>query len=102
MLLADDYDKIRGAPATPGVMTKYEFTSIIGLRTTHIANGAPPLVELPADFQVESNYELRAVAIRELREGKLPFIVKRTLPNGQPVYCRVRDLDLAAVRHMMR
>lgn len=102
MQLPDDLDKVRDAPATAGrVMTKYEFDQIVGLRTTHLSKGAPFYVDVPDGFHIESNLELRDVALRELRERKLPYIVKRTLPSGGVEYCRVALMDLAAVEHLM-
>jgi hypothetical protein len=46
--------------------------------------------------------ELRQIALKELTEGKLPFIVQRELPNKKKEHYRVRDLDLVAVRDRMR
>jgi hypothetical protein len=46
--------------------------------------------------------ELRQVALEELKQGKLPFIIERYLPNKKKEYYRVRDLDLVAVRDRMR
>jgi hypothetical protein len=46
--------------------------------------------------------ELRQIALRELQEGKLPFIIKRPLPNNKYEYYRIKDLDLTAVQYMMR
>jgi DNA-directed RNA polymerase I, II, and III subunit RPABC2 len=111
MNLVDDYVHIRESLAKPGaanakpqssVMTKYEFNQIIGLRTMHLSKGAPPMVDVPKDFVIKSNTELRALAVRELADGRLPNIVKRTMPNGKIEYWRVGDLDLCAVRHLMR
>jgi len=84
------------------IMTKYEFTSMISLRTMHLSKGAPPLVDLPADFRIRGNMELRSVALRELREGRLPYIVRRMMPNGKPEYLRIAEMDLAGVRHLIR
>ena len=44
--------------------------------------------------------ELRKIAIKELKEGKLPFIVKRPLQNNKYDLYRVRDLDLVAIQYM--
>ena len=46
--------------------------------------------------------ELRQVALEELRQGRLPFIVERSLPNRKKEFYRVRDLDLVAVRDRIR
>jgi hypothetical protein len=46
--------------------------------------------------------ELRKIALKELREGKLPYIIKRPLPNNKFEYYRIKDLDLVAVQYMIR
>lgn len=83
-------------------MTKYEFDQLIGLRTMHLSKGAIPFVDIPADYRIKSNIELRKIAIRELLEGKLPYIIERPMPDKKSEYWRVKDLSLQAVRHMIR
>lgn len=106
--IADDVVKV--AAAIDGgtemrslpLMTKYEFDEVIGLRTMHLSKGAPPLVDMPADFKITSNMQLREVALRELESRRLPYIIKRPMPHGKAEYVRVEDLDLTAVRHLFR
>ncbi len=81
------------------IMTKYEFDKIIGIRTTQIANGGIPFVKI--DHNVKSNMELREVAIEELKQGKLPFLLERILPNNKSEFIRIRDLDLINVKYLM-
>lgn len=83
-------------------LTKYEFNQIIGLRTMHLSKGAIPLVELPEGFAVKSNMDLRQIALQEIKESKLPYIVKRKMPNGKYEYWKLVDLQLTAVRHLLR
>jgi DNA-directed RNA polymerase subunit K/omega len=83
------------------IMTIYEFDKIIALRTQQIASGAPLFInDMTTD--VKSNMELRQIALKELTEGQLPFMVERKLPNNKKEYYRVRDLDLVAVRDRIR
>lgn len=107
----DDVQKVAQAANTSGdagtlrslpIMTKYEFDQVIGLRTMHLSKGAPPLVEVPSDFRITTNMHLREIALREMQEHRLPYIIKRPLPNGKTEYVRVGDLDLTAVQHLMR
>jgi len=83
------------------IMTKYELSDIISIRATQLALGAQPFVDVTG-LNIESNMELRKVAIQEIREGKFPFILKRPLPNNKYEYFRIRDMDLVAVQHMLR
>jgi len=83
------------------IMTIYEFDKIIALRTQQIASGAPLFInDMTTD--IKSNMELRQIALKELTEGRLPFMVERKLPNNKKEYYRVRDLDLVAVRDRIR
>jgi len=80
------------------LMNKYEFNQIIGLRTIQLASGMIPFVNI--EYNIKSNMELRKIALEELKQGKLPYIIKRPLPNGFE-YVRVKDLDLIQVRDMI-
>lgn len=84
------------------LLTKYEFNSIISLRTMHLSNMAIPMVQLPEGFKIEKNMDLRRIALQELQEGKLPYMVKRTFPNKKVEYVKLKDMDLTAVRGLMR
>ena len=83
-------------------MTKYEFDQLIGLRTMHLSKGAVPFIDLPADFTIKSNMDLRLIAIEELKNGKLPYIIERPMPNKKSEFWRVRDLSLQSIRHIIR
>ncbi|MFZ9221093.1 MAG: hypothetical protein ACO22Y_06205 [Sediminibacterium sp.] len=104
--IIDDIQKVRSANineyrSTP-VMTKYEFNQLISLRVTHLANGAIPFVQMPEEMKVTSNMELRRIALQELREGKLPYLVKRTMPNNKIEYWKIKEMDLTAIRTLLR
>jgi DNA-directed RNA polymerase subunit K/omega len=83
------------------IMTIYEFDKVIALRTQQIASGAPLFIN-NITTDVKSNMELRQIALKELTEGRLPFMIERKLPNNKKDYYRVRDLDLVAVRDRIR
>lgn len=104
--IVDDIQKVRSANTSEyrssPVMTKYEYNQLISLRVTHLANGAIPFVQMPEDMKVTSNMELRRIALMELREGKLPYLVKRTMPNNKIEYWKIKDMDLTAVRTLLR
>ena len=73
---------------------------IIGIRTQQLSSGATPFIGNIKN--VSSNMELRQVALEELKQGKLPFIIERVLPNKKKEHYRVRDLDLVAIRDRIR
>lgn len=101
----DDASKILANISKPKVskmiMTKYEFDQIIGLRTMQLSHGSVSFVNTD-NLTIKSNMELRQIALQELKEGKLPFIIKRPLPNNNYEHVRVKDLDLTAVKYMIR
>jgi DNA-directed RNA polymerase subunit K/omega len=72
------------------VLTKYEYTRIIGMRTQQLSEGARPYIEVPDQFIIEDNY---LIAEEEFKQRKLPFIIGRPLPNGGCEYWRVTDLE---------
>lgn len=86
------------------IMTIYEFDKIIALRTQQIASGAPLFIDSAQSGieNIKSNMELRQIALKELIDGRLPFIVERKLPNNKKEYYRVKDLDLVAIRDRIR
>lgn len=101
----DDYNKVMANIDKPKIskpiMTKYEFDQIISIRANQLALGAQAFVDI-RDKKIQSNMQLREIALLELKEGKLPYIIKRPMPNNKHEYYRVRDLDLTAVQYMMR
>lgn len=104
--IQDDIQKIRAADRSTYVtlpwLTKYEFDQVIGLRTMQLSKGAVPFVKLPPGFSIKSNMELRKVAIDELKQARLPYMIKRPLPSGKAEYWPVDELALDAVVHLMR
>jgi len=80
-------------------MTKYEFNAIISLRTSQLSLGTIPFVDIKDN--IKSNMDLRKIALEELKQNKIPYIVKRPLPNNKYEYVRVKDLNLSAVKYMM-
>jgi len=61
---------------TTPYMTKYERARILGTRALQISMNAPVLVDL------EGETDPLQIAIKELREKKIPLIVRRYLPDG--------------------
>lgn len=68
-------------------LTKYEYTRIIGFRANQLSQGAQPFINVP-----EHVSDVREIARLELAEKRLPFIIKRPLPDGSHEYWRLQDL----------
>ncbi|XP_059147140.1 DNA-directed RNA polymerases I, II, and III subunit RPABC2-like isoform X1 [Physella acuta] len=61
---------------TTKYMTKYERARVLGTRALQIAMCAPVMVEL------EGETDPLAIAMKELKARKIPFIIRRYLPDG--------------------
>lgn len=70
-------------------LTKYEKARILGERAKQINLGAKPLIELEPD--IIDGY---LIALREFDEKKIPFIIKRPMPNGGCEYWKCKDLEI--------
>jgi DNA-directed RNA polymerase I, II, and III subunit RPABC2 len=68
-------------------LTNYEKTKIIGLRANQISKGSIPFIAVPKHIT-----DVKDIAKLELEQKRLPFIIKRPLPNGQFEYWRLADL----------
>jgi DNA-directed RNA polymerase I, II, and III subunit RPABC2 len=69
-------------------LTKYEKARVLGQRAKQIETGAKPLVKVP-----ENIIDGYIIAELELREKKIPFIIKRPIPGGAFEYWHLRDLE---------
>lgn len=67
-------------------LTKYECTKVIGLRAQQLASGMPSFVNTHQMTNVID------IAIKELNENKIPFIIRRPLPDGKFEYWRLSEL----------
>lgn len=74
---------------TPPFLTKYEKARILGERAKQLGAGAKPFIEVE-----ESLIDEYTIAVLELQQGKLPFIIKRPLPNGGCEYWKLADLEI--------
>uniref|UniRef100_A0A8R1V873 DNA-directed RNA polymerases I, II, and III subunit RPABC2 n=1 Tax=Pristionchus pacificus TaxID=54126 RepID=A0A8R1V873_PRIPA len=61
---------------TTPYMTKYERARVLGTRALQIAMGAPVMVEL------EGETDPLEIARKELKQRRIPIIVRRYLPDG--------------------
>lgn len=68
-------------------LTIFEKTKILGFRANQLSQGARPYVDVP-------EYVTKAIEIAhlELEQRRLPFILKRPMPDGSFEYWRLSDL----------
>ncbi len=68
-------------------LTQFEKTRILGFRTNQLAQGAIPYVLVPDHIR-----NVLDIAKMELEQRRLPFIIKRPMPDGSFEYWRLSDL----------
>jgi DNA-directed RNA polymerase I, II, and III subunit RPABC2 len=73
---------------TLSFLTKYEKARILGERARQINAGATPFIQVE-NFMIDGYL----IALKELEEKKIPFIIKRPLPNGGCEYWKLKDLE---------
>eukprot|EP00866_Antonospora_locustae_P000192 jgi/Antlo1/192/927 len=61
---------------TSARMTKYEKAYVLGVRSAQLSMNAPPLVDIGEETDA---FE---IAVQELRERKIPFVIRRKLPDS--------------------
>jgi len=84
-----NYNIIDPLHKTIPFLTKYEKARIIGIRAKQINSGAKPFVQVP-----ENVIDGYLIAEMELKEKRVPFIIKRPLPGGTCEYWKIQDLEI--------
>lgn len=91
----DDVDMHKQAVKVPDeeritnpIMTKYELTRVIGIRTAQLAKGANPLIS-----NVQNKPPIR-IAIDELLLKKTPFKIKRPMPYPAYEVWKISELEI--------
>ncbi len=84
-----DYSSVDEKHTTYPFLNQYERTKVISYRASQICNGAKPYIVVP-----EGVTEAHKIAQMELEAKKLPFIIKRPLPDVTFEVWRLADLVL--------
>jgi DNA-directed RNA polymerase I, II, and III subunit RPABC2 len=71
---------------TTRYLTKYEKARVLGTRALQLSMNAPPMVE------VEGETDPLEIAYKELRQKKIPFIIRRYLPDQSFEDWRLEEL----------
>ena len=83
-----NYEAMKKNYKTSPFLTKYEKTRILSERTQQLANGSLSYLKNPEAYN--TIYE---IALMELEQKKLPFIIKRPLSNSIEMW-KLEDLKL--------
>ena len=70
------------------ILTRYEKARVIGLRAKQLNDGSEPLITINQDM-----INGLTIAKLEFKQKKLPFIIRRPLPNGASEYWNIHDLQ---------
>lgn len=68
-------------------MTRYEKTKVIALRAQMLANGSMSFINIP-----KNTTSVIDIATLELKQRKIPFIIKRRIPNNTYEYWRINEM----------
>ena len=85
----EDGDIIDPLHKTLPFITRYEKARVIGERAKQINAGAAPMITI--EPSVIDGY---LIAVKEFEEKKIPFIIKRPMPNGGCEYWKLSDLEI--------
>jgi DNA-directed RNA polymerase I, II, and III subunit RPABC2 len=70
-------------------LTKYERARVLGQRAKQINSGSKVFVKVP-----ENIIDGHLIAEIELREKRIPFILRRPIPGGGCEYWNLKDLEI--------
>jgi DNA-directed RNA polymerase I, II, and III subunit RPABC2 len=68
-------------------LNQFEKTKVLSFRASQIAQGAKPYIDIPDNVT-----DVYSIAKMELAARKLPFILKRPLPDGDYEYWKLSEL----------
>ena len=74
---------------TTPILTKYEKTRILGVRTKQINDGCKPFISINEEI-----IDGEIIAKLELNAKKIPFIIKRPISNNKFEYWKLEDLEI--------
>ena len=81
-----NYDKLKLENRTSKTLSKYEKTKVLSKRCEQLESGCHPLIK---DYEKYDN--IYDIALDELNQKKIPFIVKRFI-NNRYEYWKLEDL----------
>ena len=69
------------------ILNKYEKARICGLRLQQLAEGAKPTID-PKGLK-----SINEIVEKEYKMRMIPFIIERTLPNGEKEYWKMEEFE---------
>ena len=69
-------------------LTRFEKARIMGVRLQQLAYGAKPRID------ITNLHSMKEIVEQELIQRKIPFIIKRPLPNGSCEYWKMEEFEI--------
>jgi DNA-directed RNA polymerase I, II, and III subunit RPABC2 len=89
----DVAEMIKQPRITRPFFTKYEYTKLIAIRAEQLAQGAKPLIDLKG-MKTSDPMFVWSVAKKEVADRKLPFIIRRQLPNNTSEFWSAQEMEI--------
>ncbi len=89
---AEVVEAVKQPRVTREFYTKYEYTALLATRAQQLAEGAKPLVSLDG-LKPSDPMFIWSVAKREIEQRKLPFLIRRQMPDGSSEYWSTQELE---------
>lgn len=83
-----NYSSMKKTYKTTPILSKYEKTRILSERTQQLANGSSSYLKNPDSYNT-----IYDIALEELKQNKIPFIIKRELANNVELW-KLEDLKV--------
>ena len=80
------YEELKETNISRPLLSKYEKTKILSERTQQLSNGSVSFLKNPKSYS-----NLYEIALEELRQKKLPFLIRRPVANRYE-YWKLSDL----------
>lgn len=87
-LFQNNYENNKKNYKSSKYLNKYEKTKVLSERVQQLANNSKPLIPNPQNYN-----DIYSIAIEELRQKKIPFIIKRPI-NNTFEYWKLEDLHI--------
>ena len=97
IVMADDYiDLYKNYDISKNIsepiLSKFEYTKILGMRAQQIAMGAEPLIKVTKDLD-----NVVLIAEEELRQRKTPYIVARKINSKKTDFWKIEDMVIDVI-----
>ena len=91
---AEVAESVKQPRITHEFFTKYEYTTLVATRAQQLAEGAKPMASLEG-LKTSDPLFVWNLAKREIAQRKLPFVIRRQLPNGTSEFWSTQEMEIS-------